>query len=87
MVHYLQTSNGRVGCVGELALWQVIWSTLVTGDPIWQETLVTRPISDGVGCGTRQAEQNCVIGQMNISQTKSHPLPVEVPGSGFFAVI
>ncbi len=87
MVQYLQTSNSRVGCVGELLLRQVIRSTLVTGDPVGQETLVTRPVSDGVGCGTRQAEQNSVIGQTDISQTKSHPLTVEVPGSGFLAVI
>lgn len=87
MVQYLQTSNSRVGCIGELLLRQVIWATLVTGDPVWQETLVTRPVSDGVGCGTRQAELHRVIGQMDVSQTKSHPLTVEVPGSGFLAVI
>lgn len=84
---YLQTSDSGVGRVGELLLRQVVQSTLVTGDPVWQETLVTRPVSDGVGCGTRQAEQNCVIGQADISQTKSHPLPVEVPGSGLLAVL
>lgn len=87
MVQYLQTSNCRVGCVGEALLRQVIRSALVTRDPVRQETLVTGPVSDGVGCGTRQAEQNCVIGQTDVSQTESHPLPVEVPGSGFLAVV
>lgn len=87
MVQYLQTSNGRVSCVGEALLRQVIRSTLVTGDPVGQETLVTGPVSDGVGCGARQAEQNRVIGQTDVSQTESHPLPVEVPGSGFLTVV
>lgn len=84
---YLQTSNSRVGRVGELLLGQVIWSTLVTGGPVWQKTLVARAVGDGVGCGTGQAEQNCVIGQMDLSQTKSHPLPGEVPGSSFLTVV
>ncbi|KAK5906671.1 hypothetical protein CesoFtcFv8_004596 [Champsocephalus esox] len=87
MVQYLQTSNSRVGCVGELLLGQIIRSTLVTWDPVGQETLVTGRVGDGVRCGTRQAEQNSVIGQMDLSQTESHPLPGEVPGYGFLAVI
>lgn len=84
---YLQTPDGRVGCVGELLLRQVVHSPLVTRDPVGQEALVTRPVRDGVGGGTRQAEQNRVIGQADIGQTKSHPLAVEVPGSGLLAVL
>lgn len=83
---YLQISHSGVGCVGELLLWQVARSTLVTGRPTGQEALVTRPVSDCVGCGAGQAEQDRVIGQMDIRQTESHPLPVQVPGSGFLAV-
>lgn len=83
---YLQTSNSRVGSVGELLLGHVVQPPLVTGDPIWQETLVTGSVGDGVGCGTGQADQNCVIGKADISQAKSHPLPVQVPGPGLLAV-
>lgn len=80
LAQYLQTSNSRVSSVGELLLGHIVQSPLVTGDPIWQETLVTGSVSDGVGCGTRQADENRVIGKADISQTKSHPLSVQVPG-------
>lgn len=86
-VQYLQTPDGGVGCVGELLLRQVAHSPLVTWDPVGQEALVTRPVGDGVGGGTRQAEQNRVIGEADIGQTKSHPLAGEVPGSGLLAVL
>lgn len=86
-VQYLQTPDGGVGCVGKLLLRQVVHSPLVTWDPVGQEALVTRPVRDGVGGGTRQAEQNRVIGQADIGQAKSHPLAVEVPGSGLLAVL
>lgn len=48
---------------------------------------MTRPVSDGVGCRSRCADQDCVIRHLNVGQTEFHPLPVQVPGSGFFTLI
>lgn len=82
MAHYLHTSRSRIGSIGELL---VVQSTLVTWDPVRQEALMAGRVSDCVWCGTREAEQHCVIGYANVIQTKPHPLPVEVVGSGVLA--
>lgn len=51
-----------------------------------KKTLVAGSVGDGVWSGARQAEQNRVIVQLDISQAKSDPLPVQVPGPGLLTV-
>jgi len=88
MFPYLQTSDGRVGGVGELRAGRLVGTALPARCPARQQALVVGgDVCYGVGGGAGQAEQDRVIGQTDVAQAESHPLSVEEAGRGRLAVV
>lgn len=59
----------------------------VTLSPAGQETLVAGPVHNSAGGGARQAEEDAVIGQLDVCQAQVCPLLVQVLSPGLLVVV